>query len=278
MSGLFLFFIKNIKELIKMAKIGVFDSGVGGITVLKEIDNIFPEDTIIYFGDNKNAPYGDRTIENIRELCLKIGEFLVKNKVDAIVIACNTATAAALQALKERFVHIPIIGVIESGAKTALEITENNCIGIFATPATVSMEAYPKTLKALDPSILTFQKGCSLLCPMIESGWKDDEESKKVVREYLSCIPEEADTLILGCTHYPIIKSTISKYFKGQIVDPAKETALSLKKELLCCNSEEANCNNGGREFYVSGETGKFKKVAEDFLGKKIEKIYQIAL
>lgn len=261
-----------------MAKIGVFDSGVGGITVLKEIDKIFPEDTIIYYGDNKNAPYGERTIENIRELCIKIGDFLVRNKVDAIVIACNTATAASLEALQERFTHIPVIGVIESGAKTALEITENNCIGIFATPATVAMEAYPKTLKSIKPSILTFQKGCSLLCPMIESGWKDDEKSKKIVREYLRFIPEEADTLVLGCTHYPIIKNTIAQYFKGKIVDPAKETALTLRKELLCCDPEKINCGDRSREFYVSGETGKFKKVAEEFLGKKIEKIYQIAL
>jgi glutamate racemase len=261
-----------------MAKIGVFDSGVGGITVLKEINKIFPKDTIIYYGDNKNAPYGERTIENIRELCLNIVEFLVMNRVDAIVIACNTATAAALDTLKERFTHIPIIGVIESGSKTASKTTLNNCIGIFATPATVAMEAYPKTLKTINPSISVFQKGCSLLCPMIEAGWNENKESKKIVKEYLSFIPEEVDTLVLGCTHYPIIKNTLAKYFKGQIVDPAKETALLLKKELFLYGSEKINNENGSREFYVSGETEKFKKVAESFLGEKIKHIYQIAI
>ena len=261
-----------------MAKIGVFDSGVGGITVLKEINKIFPKERIIYYGDNKNAPYGEKTVENIRELCLKIGEFLVLNKVDAIVIACNTATAASLETLKNRFPHIPVIGVIEAGAKTASETTVNNCIGVIATPATVAMNAYQKSFNLINPKISVFQKGCSQLCPIIEAGWKNTIENEAVVETYINSISKKVDTLVLGCTHYPIIRETIARYFKGNIVDPAKETAVFLKKEFLL-NSLKINENdNGSCEFYVSGEIKKFKEVAENFLGGKIEKIYQIEL
>lgn len=261
-----------------MAKIGVFDSGVGGITVLKEINKLFPKENIIYYGDNKNAPYGERTVENIRELCLKIGEFLILNKVDAIVIACNTATAASLETLKNRFPHIPVIGVIEAGAKTASETTINNCIGVIATPATVAMNAYPKSFKLINPNLSVIQEGCPQLCPMIESGWIDTIESEAVVETYIEHLSKEVDTLVLGCTHYPIIRKTIAKYFKGKIVDPAKETAAFLKKE-LCLKSVEINKNSYGRcEFYVSGEIKKFKEVAENFLEGQIENIYQIEL
>ncbi|WP_320045843.1 glutamate racemase [uncultured Ilyobacter sp.] len=261
-----------------MAKIGVFDSGVGGITVLKEILKVFPKERIIYYGDNKNAPYGERTVENIRELCLKVGEFLVLNKVEAIVIACNTATAASLETLKNRFPRIPVIGVIEAGAKTAYKTSTNNCIGVIATPATVKMNAYPKSFQLINPDISVVQEGCSKLCPMIESGWENTLENETVVKTYIKRIPAKVDTLVLGCTHYPIIRETISKYFKGKIVDPAKETAVFLKKELFL-NTVEINKNNEGTcEFYVSGEIKKFKKVAENFLGEKIEKIYQINL
>jgi glutamate racemase len=261
-----------------MAKIGVFDSGVGGITVLKEISKILPRETIIYYGDNKNAPYGEKTIESIRNLCLKIAEFLILNKVDAIVIACNTATAASLDVLKKRFPHVPIIGVIDPGAKTASEVTVNNHIGIFATPATVSMNAYPKALRDLSTIIFTTQKGCPKFCPMIEAGWEDNIENEKIVKEYLKCIPSEVDTLILGCTHYPIIKHVIERHFEGEIVDPAKETAISLKNELYLSSININNIGNGITEFYVSGEIAKFKKIAESFLGIKIEYIYQIDL
>lgn len=261
-----------------MAKIGVFDSGVGGITVLKEIIKVFPKEEIIYYGDNKNAPYGEKTVENIRELCLKIGEFLVLNKVDAIVIACNTATAASLEALKNRFPHIPVIGVIEAGAKTASKATMNNFIGVIATPATVKMNAYPKSFQIIDHDISVIQEGCSKLCPMIESGWENTLENEAIIKTYIKRIPEKVDTLVLGCTHYPIIRETIEKYFRGQIVDPAKETAVLLKKELFL-NSVETNKNNKGTcDFYVSGEIKKFKKVAGNFLGKNIENIYQISL
>ncbi|WP_319371317.1 glutamate racemase [uncultured Ilyobacter sp.] len=261
-----------------MAKIGVFDSGVGGITVLKEIIKNLPGEEIIYYGDNKYAPYGNRTVENIRELCLNIGEFLVKSKVDAIVIACNTATAASIDILKERFPFIPILGVIEAGARVAEETTASRCTGILATPATVAMGAYPRAIQSIDSSLSVIQRGCPEFCPMIEDGWEDTLENEEIVKGHLSHIPEQADTLVLGCTHYPIIKNIIARFFKGRIVDPAEETAISLRKELLLNSIKINESGKGHTEFYVSGDTEKFQKVAESFLGQKIEKIYQIDL
>jgi glutamate racemase len=261
-----------------MAKIGVFDSGVGGVTVLREIKKVLPQADIIYYGDNINAPYGDLSIERIRELSLKIVEFLVLNRVDAVVIACSVATAISIDVLKERFPQIPIIGVIDTGAKIGVETTKNNCIGVFSTPATVSTEAYPKAIKTINPDIQVFQKCCIEFCPKIEEGWEDTLENEEIVKEYLSCIPENVDTLILGCTHYPIIKDTISRNFSGEIVDSSEETAIALKKELLLNSGKRVIQSKGSNEYYISGDTKKFKKVADGFLGEKIEKIYQIRL
>lgn len=261
-----------------MAKIGVFDSGVGGVTVLREIKKVLPQADIIYYGDNMNAPYGKLSIEKIRELSLKIVEFLVLNRVDAVVIACSVATALSIESLKARYPQVPILGVIDTGAKVGAETTKNNCIGVFSTPATVSTEAYPKAIKAINPDIEVFQNCCEEFCPKIEEGWEDTPENEAVVKEYLSHIPEKVDTLILGCTHYPIIKDTIARNFDGEIVDSSEETALALKKELLLSSGKRTGSSKGSNEFYISGETKKFKKVAGDFLGEKIDKIYQIKL
>lgn len=261
-----------------MAKIGVFDSGVGGITVVKEINKILPEDTIIYYGDNKNFHYENLSVDQIREHCMKIVEFLVLNGVDAVVVACSVATAAALETLKSRFAHIPIVGVIDTGAKVGVEMTSNNSVGIFATPATVAMDAYPKALRDISRKVSVFQKGCPKLCYMIEDGWEDTLENDEVVKEYLSYIPEQTDTLLLGCTHYPLIRHVIARYFKGTIVDSAKETAETVKKELFLKAGKSKKNKNGDPEYYISGDIKKFKEVAADFLGEDINKVYKIEL
>jgi glutamate racemase len=261
-----------------MAKIGVFDSGVGGITIVEEINKILPEDTIIYYGDNKNFHYENLSVDLIREHCLKVVEFLVLNGVDAVVVACSVATAAALETLKARFAHIPIVGVIDTGAKVGVETTLNNSLGIFATPATVAMDAYPKAVRSMNRNISVFQKGCPKLCSMIEDGWEDIPENEEIVKEYLSYIPEKADTLVLGCTHYPLIRHIIARYFKGNIVDSAKETAEILKKELFLKSGKTRTSEKPHLEFYISGNIKKFKEVAGDFLGEEIDKIYNIEL
>lgn len=264
-----------------MYKIGIFDSGVGGLTVLKEIKNKIPDSHIIYYGDCANSPYGDREEEEIRDLCLRIGRFLYKNKVDAIIIACNTATAAALSALQERF-EIPVIGTIQPGVRAALKVTNNNNVAVIATPATVKMNVYKNTFNTYAPQGSNLiQRGCRLLCPMIENRWgriHGDYLTDELVSLYLEGIPEGIDTLILGCTHYSLIRDKISKYFKKNIVDPAVETTEDLLRELGRIKEKKYEVSKGRIDFIVSGKKEFFIDFAESFLGEKIDDIRTLSL
>lgn len=257
-----------------MKRIGIFDSGVGGITVLKEVLKLFPNEEIIYFGDNLNAPYGDRGVSEIIDLSLKITDFLVySEKVDIIVIACNTVTGAGIDIIKEKY-KIPVIGVVEGAVKETLKITKNNKVGIMATTATVKSQVYPKKLKEGIAEIETYQVNCPGLVDIIEKGWEDTEENFKVLEGYLNKFPKDIDSLILGCTHYPIILKEIKRYFKGNVIDPAKETALSLQNVLELNSREKV----GNIRFYVSGEVEKFREISEKILNLKIEKVEKIKL
>ena len=264
-----------------MYKIGIFDSGVGGLTVLKEIKIRIPDSHIIYYGDCANAPYGDRGKEEIKKLCLRIGSFLYNNKVDAIVIACNTATAAALETLQESF-EIPVIGTIRPGVRAALKATRNNNIAVIATPATVEMNVYKTTFDLHAPrGSNLIQRGCKLLCPMIENRWErmhGDYLTDELVRLYLEGIPERIDTLILGCTHYSLIRDKISKYFKKNIVDPPMETTEDLIRELSRIKEKNCEVNKGKIDFIVSGKEDFFIDWAESFLGEKIDNIHTLSL
>lgn len=264
-----------------MYKIGIFDSGVGGLTVLKEIQNIVPSSHIVYYGDNGNAPYGDKTEIEIKELCLKIGEFLYENEVDIIVIACNTATAASIKALKNKF-PIPVIGVIEPGIRAALEVTKNKNIGVILTPASAKMGAYKNVFDTVAPKTISLtEKGCKLICPMIENGWEDHYGSyltDEIIKLYIEQVSPEIDTLILGCTHYPIVERNIAKYFKKNIVNPANETANELLKKLSMIKPKKRDNIDAKIEFIVSGDSKKFLNFAEKFLGEKIDNIYELDL
>lgn len=264
-----------------MYKIGIFDSGVGGLTVLKEIQKIVPSSHIIYYGDNGNAPYGDKTEIEIKELCLKIGGFLYENEVDIIVIACNTATAASIKTMKSRF-SIPIIGVIEPGIRAALEVTKNKNIGVILTPASAKMGAYKNVFDVIAPKTHTLtEKGCKLICPMIEKGWEDHYGSyltDEIIKLYIEKISPEIDTLILGCTHYPIVEKNIAKYFKKKIVNPAIETASELSKELSIISPKDLTNTSSKLEFIVSGDSKNFLDFAENFLGEEINNVHRLDL
>lgn len=264
-----------------MYKIGIFDSGVGGLTVLKEIQNIVPSSHIVYYGDNGNAPYGDKTEIEIKELCLKIGEFLYENEVDIIVIACNTATAASIKAMKNKF-SIPVIGVIEPGIRAALEVTQNKNIGVILTPASAKMGAYKNVFDVIAPKTHSLtEKGCKLICPMIENGWENyygNYLTDEIIKLYVEQISPEIDTLILGCTHYPIVEKNIAKYFKKNIVNPANETANELLKKLSMIKPKDLSNTDAKVEFIVSGDSEKFLNFAEKFLGEKIDSLYELDL
>lgn len=257
------------------SNIGVFDSGVGGITVLKEILKVLPHENILYYGDSGNAPYGEKSIEEIQSLCNKILDFFLINNCKAVVVACNTATAAALDKLQNTY-SIPIIGVITAGVKGSVKVTKNGKINILATPFTVASNAYVKELKKYYRGFKITQEGCPEFCPMIETGWETYPNRIQILKSHLKQLSEKADTLILGCTHYPIIKGDIEKYFTGNIVDPAIETALELYSLLESTNNLNPSDKTGRVEFFVTGDRKVFKRVAEQFLGFEIKNIYQI--
>lgn len=258
--------------------IGIFDSGVGGITILKEVLKFLPKENVIYFADSINAPYGDKDQKEIERLCFRIGNFLLENNCKAILIACNTATAAALVSL-QKTLEIPVIGVIEPGARAALAASTRGMISVMATPFTVKSEAYRKTLKKISDHTQVTQIPCASLSLMIEKGWEDSREGTEMLKNFIKEIPSASDTVILGCTHYSIIKDEIQKLLPDKlIVDPADETVLELKKILESKNLLNPDLKSGSLNFFVSGDPIKFTSVAEKFLGFPIENIKHIQL
>jgi len=208
--------------MIDKRAIGIFDSGVGGLTVLKEIEKVLPSENLIYFGDNLRAPYGSRDPEEISKFCLNIAKFLESLDIKFLVIACNTATVVCLKELQEK-ISVPIIGVIAYGTREALELTKVKKIGVLSTPLTANVDAYKNEAKKINSEVEVYQIGCGPLVPMIEFGWEDTEGNQELIKSYIKKLPTEIDVVIFGCTHYPIIEEYFMKELKGKkIVNPAK--------------------------------------------------------
>ncbi|MEE1314958.1 MAG: glutamate racemase [Faecalimonas sp.] len=268
------------REEIQSAPIGVFDSGVGGLTVAREIMRHLPNENIVYFGDTARVPYGSKSRDNIIRYSRQIIRFLQTQKVKAIVIACNTASALALDVVKQE-VDIPIIGVVEPGARAALEMTETNKIGVIGTEATIRSAMYEKIICGLNPDASVLGKACPLFVPLVEEGFAKHTVTEEIIDYYLATFLEtDIDTLILGCTHYPLLRSRIRAYVGNQItlVNPAYETAMDLKALL-----EEQDLQNletpeehGTYSFYVSDAADKFKQFANSILPYDIETTKQI--
>lgn len=262
------------------APIGVFDSGVGGLTVAREIMRNLPSEKIVYFGDTARVPYGSKSRETIIRYSRQIIRFLQEQQVKAIVIACNTASAFALDAVRDEL-EIPVLGVIEPGALVAARETRNKRVGVIGTIGTVGSGIHEDFLRKLDPEITVFGKACPLFVPLVEEGWLHDPITFEVARRYLRELQErEIDTLILGCTHYPLIRSTIREVMgEGvRLVNPAYESALELKRLL----TEEDLLSTGKEQeefpyrFYVSDLADKFKSFANSILPYDVEMTQKI--
>lgn len=251
------------------APIGVFDSGVGGLTVAREIMRQIPNETIIYFGDTARVPYGNKSQETIIKYSRQIIHFLINKGVKAIVIACNTASAFALETVKHEF-DIPIIGVVRPGANAAAAASHNGRIGVIATEGTISSHIYKDFLSMTNPNIQVFGKACPLLASLVEEGMIDDSVTDEMIKRYISeLIEKDIDTLILGCTHYPLLRHAISRFVGNDIslVNPAYETARSLKELLLSSNIMcETPIATPNHKFYVSDGAEKFKTFANTIL------------
>lgn len=260
----------------KNCSIGVFDSGVGGVTVLKVMRELLPKENIIYYADSGNAPYGKKSIEELQKLCFNIIDFFIKNNCKAIVIACNTATAAAFSAIKDRY-SMPVIGVIAPGAKAAVRSSINRNIAVLSTVFTANSGVYADEIKKVCKKAVVYQEGCPELCTMIETGWESFPNRLEILEEHISKFPKDVDTLVLGCTHYPIIEKDIRSLFKGNIiVDPAKETVYELIDTLKAYDLVNNSNKKGDVEFFVSGDRRSFKNIAEKFLNCDLTKVYQV--
>jgi len=259
--------------------IGIFDSGVGGLTVFKEVKKVLPSESIIYLGDTARVPYGIRSKETVTRYSIENTEFLLSKGIKLLIIACNTASSLSIEEIKKR-TSIPVIGVIEPGARAALSATRNKKIGIIGTEATVKSRAYPEAIKKIDSSVEVFSKACPLFVPLVEEGWTSGTVTKLVAEIYLKELKEKGiDTLILGCTHYPLLKPVISEVMGEdvQLIDSAVETAIVVKK-IIEDNGLRNNSEESDNHFFVTDSPERFLSVAERFLEEKIDSIEKINL
>lgn len=259
------------KEQLQEAPVGVFDSGVGGLTVVREIMRQIPNEKIVYFGDTARVPYGSKSAETVTKYSRQIVRFLQTQQVKAIVVACNTASAYALPAL-EKEIQIPMIGVVKPGAKVAAATTKNGRIGVIATEGTIHSQIYSTYIKNINTQADVIGKACPLFVPLVEEGLLVDPVTDEIAQRYLSeLIDIDIDTLILGCTHYPLIRSTIGKIMGERVtlVNPAYETARGLK-ELLekenLLNTKKGGLGENKYRFFVSDDPDKFKRFANSIV------------
>lgn len=259
------------KHTDKNAPIGVFDSGVGGLTVVREIMRQIPNEKIIYFGDTARVPYGSKSRETVTRFSKQIVRFLNTFQVKTIVVACNTASAYALDEL-ERESDIPIIGVVKPGAKVASEVTRNGRIGVIATEATIGSEIYSRYITQINKDVTIYGKACPLFVPLVEEGLWVDPVTDEIAKRYLAeLIDLDIDTLILGCTHYPLIRSTLGRVMGEGVtlVNPAYETARELKELLMekgLLGDHAPALGETQYQFYVSDMADKFKNFANSII------------
>lgn len=261
---------------MKKEPIGIFDSGVGGLTVFKEIRRKFPSEDIIYFGDTARVPYGPKSPHTILEYSLQNARFLLQCGAKIIIVACNTSSALALHKLQTVF-PIPVMGVIEPGAICAVSSTRNNRIGIIGTEGTIRSNAYGKAIADLRSDVNVFSKACPLFVSLAEEGWEEHEVTGLVIREYLTpLLSNGIDTLVLGCTHYPILKNAISQFVGTEItlVDSAEAISDQLS-ELL---PQPESVGSGYDRFYVSDNEEKFRGIASRILEKEIKNLISVKL
>jgi len=253
--------------------IGVFDSGVGGLTVVRQIMKILPNENIVYFGDTARVPYGSKSKEAVTKFSRQIVRFLKTKDVKAIIIACNTASSNSLDSLREEF-ETPLFGVVVPGVEEALRITTRKRIGIIGTAGTIRSGAYKKLLCEADQEIQVFSKACPLFVPLAEEGWTENEIAKLTAEAYLrELVDIGIDSLVLGCTHYPLLKKCIGETVGDAIrlVDPAKATAKGIQKYMETQSLLNDQEEEGERLFFVSDETDKFPFLCERALNHSYE-------
>jgi glutamate racemase len=260
--------------------IGVFDSGVGGLTVLREIHDRLPAESTIYLGDLQHFPYGPRYQEEVRSFAFDIIEYLRRRDVKLVVIACNTSTAAALNQAREKF-DIPIIGVIGPGAQAAVEATRRNLVGVISTEGTRNSQEYLHAIKDANPMVGVYQKACPELVAIVEDGDADTPRAEAALRRDLAEIVQlGADVLVLGCTHYPLLRNSIERVYPGvfELVDSAQTTAAKVSRQLKHAGMEAPTGQSPHHELIVTAVPRRFNEVATTLFGQEVPEVKEVDL
>lgn len=259
------------------AAIGVFDSGIGGLTVAREIKKLMPRERVIYLGDTARLPFGSKSPATIQRYSLQIAEFLLKRGIKILVIACNTASAWALEQI-EAFSPVPVVGVIIPGCKEAAKTTVNKRVGVICTSATLRSEAYPVGIRALVPDVHVVTRQCPLFVPLVEEGWLEKKATDLIVAEYLAPLEKEKiDTLVLGCTHYPLLKPAISRFMGDdvKIICSSEATALEVKKVIE--KLDYLRENNGEKDlYYLTDFSPSFQRITGLFMEEEQIQVEQV--
>ena len=265
---------------VASAPIGIFDSGIGGLTVAKAVMKLLPQEDIIYFGDTARVPYGIKSVETVRNYALQITRFLLQKKVKMILIACNTVSASAKKEIIELAGDVPVIDVITAGAKVATSLPNHKQVGVIGTLATVNSGAYETAIHAFNAHIRVSQKACPLLVPLAEEGWIDNEVARQTLRTYLQYFEKVSiDSLILGCTHYPLFKDVIAEQLSAKnitIIDSADSIAEEARAQLA--TAQALNAMGGSLSCFVSDRPQRFQELAERFLGRPLSDIHIVEL
>ncbi|MDD5656938.1 MAG: glutamate racemase [Elusimicrobia bacterium] len=254
--------------------IGVFDSGIGGLTVLRAIGRRMPRERLIYFGDTAHVPYGSKSRRTVTRYSVEVARFLEAQKIKALVVACNTSSALALGEVARR-VPVPVLGVIQPGADAAAAATRNGRVGIIGTEATIASGAYPAALRARLPRARVWSVACPLFVPLVEEGWWAHPASASAARTYLKAFQaSEVDTLILGCTHYPLLKGLVQRVMgpRVRLIDSAEQTALEVERLLLSLGLGRRR-GPGHSRFFVSDAPERFLKLARRLLGVRVPRV-----
>lgn len=258
--------------------IGVFDSGIGGLTVVHALSRRLPHENIVYFGDTARVPYGPKSPQVVRDYAAQDVDVLLAHDVKIVVIACNTVSAVALDVVQKR-ARMPVVGVIQPGAAAAVRSTTKRRVGVIGTVATVNSKAYNHAIRQIDPEIEVFARACPLFVPLAEEGWIDHAVTSMVAKEYLFPLKlEKVDTLVLGCTHYPVLRLAIAAAVGPEValIDSGEATAEEVERLLDEQNLRNPSTHRPNLQFFVSDIPAKFTEVGERFLGQKMGRVHRV--
>ncbi len=263
----------------KDAAIGIFDSGIGGLTVLQQVARLLPHEHLVYLGDTARTPYGTKSPDVVRQYACENTDFLIGRGLKMLVVACNTVSAVALEMLGDRY-DIPVVGVIAPGVQAALRRSKKRRIGVIGTEATIASRAYTHALHELDPVVEVLTRACPLFVPLVEEGWVENKVTREAALVYLGSLKHSGiDTLILGCTHYPLLKNCLAEILGSSVclIDSAEETA-KVVRSTLAGEGLLRRKGDGGASFFVTDVPDRFVKVGARFLGEQIESAVRVEL